>query len=909
MARQAAAVLPVVLLAATTLSFTEATVTSTSTFERCTNDADNCETKLTMQINLQSGANAGEEVLISQVGCADGLCNGADAGTLNNTVKLTFYHTRPVLSYDLFYFADFNAQPREVVVYGGTGPEGQQCSGPGDGMSLVDLPGDAEADVDQCFGKWLGPTCRDGGRDPDVSCGWLYPQSYVAELQRGPNPTITNIEQLMQVPWQSAPVDTRTDRVANVVPDSQGFCCDCKALEFLFESYDISRGNIMCNALDDNSPHASAHCLRMDKLWYSAYDIGQSRENYNIFINIQTCDQSGNHCVRPEGMRITSVGPERPRTVLRNRGNDIRIEWAPFGSADNALDLSSKMLLRPNCHGNADCIAEYATMSSYGGVVPGGTDINEPDRWLLIPRSDISMTGNDCNQIGVTYSGFRNQGENKCIRPFQSCLDKIEVNGRLMSSASLKDYFQADMESVASNSVGRFFPQFVYPASNLAVEKNGDDFAQLQYEVDEYRVSQLTLIMSGELVSVMEYTGVLDVVDFGLSCMNDRMTPVDCFHNELGSVESASNDGLLAVTVRNRGEHPDMYTISFPSEMFEIDNGEGSTAGDNGGRYTNMNTAGNMNLSPIQAKSTDQLQGRAGCSTPPCTKRCDAGYIFRQGVSAEATQCWEQAEAMAADSSGRRRRAQGAVDPTADTSSSGFDPYVQCGGGDDPLGLIHPDLRDDCDTVAFQVHSNNGLDISYCVHVEVRNNIGQLEYPQQTKRTGSVYSEASRSYVGGTDDAMVDTTLDEQNEQGRVCFNTTAIEYVLVGDAVDAFAAGGEPLRVLANTLSCSQLCPSTLDIMCAASQPACSDNMFTVLLVIAAVILGAVVFRKLGIGPCGAKRRVKTVTRAPPRARRRETQYDDEDDSGFESANQIANPLPSGSEDPYALQQQYGKE
>jgi hypothetical protein len=422
-------------------------------------------------------------------------------------------------------------------------------------------------------------------------------------------------------------------------------------------------------------------------------------------------------------------------------------------------------------------------------------------------------------------------------------------------------------------------------------------------------VSQLTLIMSGELVSVMEYTGVLDVVDFGLSCMNDRMTPVDCFHNELGSVESASNDGLLAVTVRNRGEHPDMYTISFPSEMFEIDNGEGSTAGDNGGRYTNMNTAGNMNLSPIQAKSTDQLQGRAGCSTPPCTKRCDAGYIFRQGVSAEATQCWEQAEAMAADSSGRRRRAQGAVDPTADTSSSGFDPYVQCGGGDDPLGLIHPDLRDDCDTVAFQVHSNNGLDISYCVHVEVRNNIGQLEYPQQTKRTGSVYSEASRSYVGGTDDAMVDTTLDEQNEQGRVCFNTTAIEYVLVGDAVDAFAAGGEPLRVLANTLSCSQLCPSTLDIMCAASQPACSDNMFTVLLVIAAVILGAVVFRKLGIGPCGAKRRVKTVTRAPPRARRRETQYDDEDDSGFESANQIANPLPSGSEDPYALQQQYGKE
>ena len=30
---------------------------------------------------------------------------------------------------------------------------------------------------------------------------------------------------------------------------------------------------------------------------------------------------------------------------------------------------------------------------------------------------------------------------------------------------------------------------------------------------------------------------------------------------------------------------------------------------------------------------------------------------------------------------------------------------------------------------------------------------------------------------------------------GRICFNTTEIEYMLVGDAVDAFAAGGEPLR------------------------------------------------------------------------------------------------------------------
>ena len=827
-----------------------ATVTSTSTFERCVNDETECDTKLTMQINLQSGANAGEEVLISQVGCADGLCAGSE-GTLNNTVKLTFYHTRPVLKYDLYYFADFNAAPSEAVVYGGKGPDNGQCAGP-ESLSLQDPP---TVDNDQCFGKWLGPTCRDGGRDPDASCGWLYPQAYLADLQaRG---SLASLDRLTQdVPWQSAPLDTRLDRIANVVPDSQGFCCDCDANHFMFENYDLSRGNIQCNALDDG-PHASAHCLRMDKLWYSAYDIGQSRENYNIFINIQTCDESGNHCVRPEGMRIASVGPERPRTVLRNDGNDIRIEWAPFGSADNAIDLTSKMLLRPNCHGNEECEESYAELSSYDGAIPGGTDINEPSRWLLIDRSDISMTGNDCNQIGLSYSGFRNQGEMKCVRPYDSCLGKIEVNGRLMSSSRVTDYFNEDMKSVSQNQVGRFFPQFLYPASTLAVEKNGDDYAELKYEVDEYRVSQITLIMSGELVSVREYTGILEVIDFGLSCMSDNFQPVSCFHSTTGSVESASNDGLLAVTMRNVGEHPDLYTVSFPSNKFEYDNGDGT--------YTNMAEVGNADLSPIQAKSTDQLPGRGAR-----TQRCEAGATFRQSVSDEATLCWEQADALRAG----RRQMQQTYDPLAGGDSASFDEKVQCGGGPHPSGRLFPDLRDDCDTVAFQVHSNNGLNRMYCVHVEITNAIGALVFPHP-----------------GTEEAMA--------EEGRICFNTTEINYLLVGDAEDAFAAGGDPLRVNPNSLSCSSVCPSSVDVLCMVGQPACSDGVFFFLAVIIALILGIMIFRKLGIGPCGkssGKAKVVHVHHGSRGAKRQDA-----------PSHETRNPLPQDSQED--LEMRYGKE
>jgi hypothetical protein len=882
----------------------QATVTSTSTFERCTNDEDDCEEKLTMQINLQSGANAGEEILISQVDCADGLCEGAAESALNTTIKLTFYHTRPELKYDLMYFADFNAKPHEVVVYG-TSEEGCACTGPGgDGAALELLPGeggDAEqpegcSDENACFGSYFGPTCGDGGRDPAASCGWLYPQSYVAKMIR--DDEIATIADLLQAEWQSAPIDKQYDRVANVVPDSQGFCCDCDIDDFLFENYDYSRGNLACEALGDG-PHASAHCLRMSNLWYSAYEIGASRENYNIYINLQTCDSEGNNCFRPDGMSIASVGPERPKTVLETEDaeNEIRIEWAPYGKTDNAIDLTSKMLLRPNCHGDPTCYDEYATFITRDGEFEASDPdpavaINDPNRWLLIDKSAISMTGNDCNQIGLTYSGFRNQGENKCIRAFESCLDDVRVNGKLMSSSKIEDYVDADLDDIANGKVGRFFPQFLYPASQISMERGTNDYASLGYYVDEYRVSQITLILSGTLLAVREFTGELEVVDFGLSCLTDDARPQKCFSS---SFESLSNDGLISVTLRNIGSFPDMYQVSFPYDHYEIDNGDGT--------FTLMSEADRGDLNFIASKSTDTLPGRSGL-----TAKCSPGTIFEASTSAKATQCWDQCvntkdagvvddsepasgetadgastEDVAADGEvvdGRRHLQGEATDPdkatpeTTDgeatdetsgvsilgqlggitdqitgklqeasgretideddgvTTSANCDttcmacittdpeccvPKLQCGGGSIPSDPIQfEDLRDDCDTVSFQINSNAGIQASYCVRMEVRNQIGKLVFPQTP-------------------------------EQARICFNTTEVVYAKVGDAEDAFAAGGEPLLVDPNDFSCEALCKET-DVVCLVSEPACQDAIFIVIAAFLAVICILTVLWKTGI-------------------------------------------------------------
>jgi len=308
--------------------------------------------------------------------------------------------------------------------------------------------------------------------------------------------------------------------------------------------------------------------------------------------------------------------------------------------------------------------------------------------------------------------------------------------------------------------------------------------------------------------------------------------------------------------MRNVGEHTDLFTVSFPSDQYEIDNGDGT--------YTNMADTSNSDLSPIQAKSTDQLPGRAAR-----TERCAAGKLFDRHTSERASQCWARAEEDGLLGEDAGRRLQGAVDPNANAAPERWDPLVQCGGAEDPGGRAFPDLRDDCDTLAFQVHSNNGLNRMYCMHVEITNSRGFMVFPQQTKRPGSVYSEAHRTFIGGevcgsdtSSGECPDTTSDEQRDQGRVCFNTTEIEYVLVGDAEDAFAAGGEPLRVDGRHFDCSTFCPATTDLLCMAGQPACSQNFFAFLGVVVAVILFCVVAKRLRLGPFSKKKKVKIVTK-----------------------------------------------
>lgn len=71
--------------------------------------------------------------------------------------------------------------------------------------------------------------------------------------------------------------------------DSQGFCCNCQFKSFLGLGDDIKRGSL-CEALNFGSGASTAHCLKYDSLWYSAYNIKSHYIYYEIKVQIEEID-------------------------------------------------------------------------------------------------------------------------------------------------------------------------------------------------------------------------------------------------------------------------------------------------------------------------------------------------------------------------------------------------------------------------------------------------------------------------------------------------------------------------------------------------------------------------------------------------------------------------------------------
>ena len=117
------------------------------------------------------------------------------------------------------------------------------------------------------------------------------------------------------------------------VPHSQGFCCACSFDQTLGLSDQSTRASSLACDLFGNM--MSAHCLRMDPLWYSAFEIGAPELHFTITVT------SGN------GSVTLQLGPHAP-TALSPDGKVAARLVGDFASYVSDLELSGKMLLVPS---------------------------------------------------------------------------------------------------------------------------------------------------------------------------------------------------------------------------------------------------------------------------------------------------------------------------------------------------------------------------------------------------------------------------------------------------------------------------------------------------------------------------------------------------------------------------------
>jgi len=319
---------------------------------------------------------------------------GADAGCscrdLEAPLRVSVTKTPTYATYPLTYLRPFNYGAREAVVSTGTG--------------------------------WPSLTCDAGALSSSPTCGWATTGSGLS--------------------------------VADRVPDSQGFCCDCsldqlgsgtlgggstqgerarggaggdgreregererrkretqkKKLEKPREKENSpgTRGNLNCNLFSSFFIAAgSAHCLRHDPLWYEGYEMGTSLVDFEITVNATTTtttspSSSPSSSSASQDLLLT---PASPAGVLPAAGVAARL-LGDLSSYYSPPDLGGSVLLIPHPP-DATSLTQILTQNT--------------SEWLVVDKSLVSLDGRDCDRVGTSYPAFRSQAS-ACSSAQGACL-------------------------------------------------------------------------------------------------------------------------------------------------------------------------------------------------------------------------------------------------------------------------------------------------------------------------------------------------------------------------------------------------------------------------------------------------------------------------------------------------------
>lgn len=352
---------------------------------------------------------------------------------------------------------------------------------------------------------------------------YRYPIFYLQDFNAAPYELVID-GSLANLCDDSATTDAtcglQTDSSGNVIPYSQGFCCDCSICAAIKVCTANARSALACNLL---GVYSSASCLRFGALWYSGFTIGSASIWFEIELNLTS--HKGNETVKSSTLTLS---PDQ------------------LGSSDVIFGCEAQLVgtfdpsVEPQYFGDKMLFVPSIPVSS--SIVQAGLP-----EYMILPDTMITIDGTECNKVGVSYYAFNSQG-NRCQMSAGSCLEN-----------QLTDFRTSDMLRIAKGES----PQYMVAAYG--------EVSLQEFESDSSNTSQggeskgssapspyLTYVSPAPPETLITVTINADTLQYVQSVASGKIIKAELNQK---SVEALSKGAVLAVEIQSTGDVVSEFTI------------------------------------------------------------------------------------------------------------------------------------------------------------------------------------------------------------------------------------------------------------------------------------------------------------------------------------------------------------
>ncbi|KAG2393955.1 hypothetical protein C9374_003719 [Naegleria lovaniensis] len=264
-----------------------------------------------------------------------------------------------------------------------------------------------------------------------------------------------------------------------------------------------SRGNLNCGFLQMKS---SAHCMRLHEVDWDGYEIEPFTTKFEITVDLGILGKA-------------KVSPFTKVATL-NSGGSVALN-GDFSQYKALPTFESKMLFVPAYPKNHPIVLEGSK------------------NWMLVDKNMVTMSGSECDKIGVSFSAFRNQ-PNACSQLPLSCLGNQLEDLRQTDIALMKEGSRSG-KYIISN-FGSFLMNSTGAQKTLIMDTSEDTNSVLTIFVNAASVQFLSQKSAGHIVSAfvkpfvaMSKEGEMQITvsNTGTSECSYIITITDCSENIL----------------------------------------------------------------------------------------------------------------------------------------------------------------------------------------------------------------------------------------------------------------------------------------------------------------------------------------------------------------------------------------